>query len=147
MSYVPSSRRKEFISNAAPTHCPITGKPFSDPSDISVDHDHYITGKIRGIISRSANVLIGKAENHFYRMMSGQDPEELAILLRRAADYIEQDFSSMPYHWEGVKQEANRFARHPAQEQRKILIDLGISPCSNQAERKKQYMNNLKGKK
>jgi hypothetical protein len=70
--------------------CPICKKEISDPC---LDHHHKKkikgTGLIRGVLCRSCNVFIAKAENNCVRF--GISQIELPSILRNFADYLEKE--------------------------------------------------------
>lgn len=70
--------------------CPICKREISDPC---LDHHHKKkikgTGLIRGVLCRSCNVFIAKAENNCVRY--GILQIELPSILRNFADYLEQE--------------------------------------------------------
>lgn len=65
--------------------CALTGKPV-DPKDAVLDHDHK-TGECRGVLSRGANTMLGKIENH--RRIAGFSKDaDLARMLAGVVQYI-----------------------------------------------------------
>ena len=57
--------------------CAICKTKDKGPKDWHIDHDH-VTGKVRGVLCRHCNPMLGKAKD---------DPD----ILRRAADYLDND--------------------------------------------------------
>lgn len=65
--------------------CALTGKPLA-PADAVLDHDHK-TGECRGVLSRGANTMLGKIENH--RRIAGLSSDaDLARMLAGVVQYI-----------------------------------------------------------
>lgn len=142
MNYLPKSKATKFRDENKPTHCPITGR--KDPlNGWHIDHDHE-TGRVRGVISGEANLLIGKIENTAKRFCKCDNPIELSEWLLVISDYLSKDRYSKPLHWHGAKQLASKFARQPAADQKSELTCLGIEPAKNAKERKAQYLKYLK---
>lgn len=116
-------------------------------NDWVVDHDHQ-TGMIRGVISRQANILLGKIENCYLRMCKG-DKEFLPVTLEALASYL--DKSKTEYlHPVGAKQLANRFLRMKKAEQEQTLFELNaeksvVHSCTNAKERTSIYSSIIKG--
>ena len=122
--------------------CPILGIPLDDPV---LDHDHK-TGKVRGVISRQANTLLGRIENYLdHRVNSplsdwGVVENVLAFLSRS-----DLDSDLKPFHPEGLRQVCKRFAKMKKAEQIESLERLcemenvslsEIDKCSNSRKRK-----------
>ena len=67
---------------------PITKQPLVSPC---LDHAHDSSQQVRGVISREINVLVGKIENTYGRNIKYWCNVPLADILRRIADYLEQE--------------------------------------------------------
>lgn len=65
--------------------CALTGRRL-DPADAVLDHDHK-TGECRGVLSRGANTMLGKIENH-RRLAGFSKDSELARFLAGVVQYI-----------------------------------------------------------
>lgn len=135
--YIPQSKLADYRKSNMPESCPLLGHEDFSPV---VDHDHK-TGKIRGVVSLEGNALLGKVEN-FYRSRCVNSAHALADVLRKLADYIEQEQG--PLHPVGVRQLTKRFSRLSKQEQVSILNDLGVCKkelacCKNTKARTKLY--------
>jgi hypothetical protein len=118
--YLKHSDLQAFRKECTPPHCPILGTPDFDPV---VDHDHK-SGMVRGVISRTGNTLLGKAENHFNRMCV-QAVVDLPTALRNMADYLEQKDTGV-LHPKGLKQLTSRFRGKKKKEQLRILRKLDV---------------------
>jgi hypothetical protein len=135
MTYLPQSTLAKWREANKPERCPILN---SRVSDWVVDHDHR-TGFVRGVISRSANSLLGKVEN-FLRNRCGEKPEDYPRILRNLADYLEREKVNV-LHPVGLTQLCKRFKNYlTADEQHNVLLDIGaehtdLDKCRNAIQR------------
>ena len=144
MRYIPQNKLASYREKHKPTCCPILS---IKTNDWVVDHDHQ-TGLIRGVISRQANVLLGKIENCYLKMCRG-DKEFLPVTLEALASYLDGARSDV-LHPVGAKQLANRFLRMKKADQEKILLELNVeksvvNSCANAKERTIIYSSIIKG--
>jgi hypothetical protein len=144
MKYIPQNKLASYREENKPICCPILG---IKTNDWVVDHDHQ-TGFIRGVISRQANVLLGKIENCYLRMCKG-DKEFLPVTLEATASYLEGARTNV-MHPTGAKQLANRFLRMKKAEQEQTLFELNaeksvVNACTNAKERTNIYSSIIKG--
>jgi hypothetical protein len=137
--YLKHNQIAQFRNDFEPEVCPVFNEWVKD---WHLDHDHQ-TGLVRGVLSRNANVLLGKIENHFFSMCQG-DKDELPEILRRIADYL--DWPPMDVlHPVGLTQLTKRFARDlTVKEQVALLKELGaddenLNACKNEKTRKAYY--------
>lgn len=65
--------------------CKLTGEPLALENAV-VDHCH-VTGVVRGVLSRGANTMLGKIENH-RRLAGFKDDRKLALVLHNIVGYI-----------------------------------------------------------
>lgn len=83
-------RLRERILKKQGGVCAICGR---EPKIACLDHHHKKrikgTGLVRGVCCHSCNVLIAKSENNCIRC--GIPQKELPFILRKIADYLEQD--------------------------------------------------------
>ena len=136
--YVSQTELPQWREDNRPDFCPLFGIEEYDPV---VDHDH-VSGRIRAVISRESNAMLGKIEN-FYKTRGAKAVFSLPEVLRRMADYLEQE-SQGPYHPVGTRQVTKRFGRMSKTEQVVILDRLGAEPaaldeCKNSKDRTKLY--------
>lgn len=121
---------------------PIIQKKITDPC---LDHQHFGEQHCRAVLQREVNSFEGKVQNAFNRYMKHLTDDPLPDVLRRLADYLEQDYSQNPVHHTALTADVNKFKRLPAQEQKSTLEGLGIVPAINTVQRAKQYRNHLRG--
>ena len=112
-----------------------------------LDHDHK-TGKVRGVISNQANILLGRIENYLDHRVSSTLMAH--IVIRNLYHYILRNQQNNPFHPEGLRQVCRRFNTMKKDEQIRELLDLGISQetineCSNSRKRTNLYRKYLKG--
>lgn len=84
--------------------CPICKRPIDNPV---LDHQHKKrikgSGLVRGVLCRSCNVFIAKAENNCIRYAIGYD--KLPSVLRAIADYLEKDHTCYIHSSEKPKEQ------------------------------------------
>jgi len=120
---------------------PIIQKTITDPC---LDHQHFGTQQCRGVLQREVNSFEGKVQNAFNRYIKHLTADSVSTVLRRLADYLEQDYSQCPVHHTALTVDVNRFKRLSAQEQKRVLEGFGIIPGINISIRVKQYREYLK---
>lgn len=135
--YVSQSELAKWREDNKPGVCPLFGMVEFIPV---VDHDHK-TGRIRAVLSNEANAMLGKIEN-FYQTRGANAVYRLPVVLRRMADYLEQEQG--PMHPVGTRQVTKRFGRMKKDEQVAILKKhgaggLAIISCKNSKDRTKLY--------
>ena len=135
--YVSQSELAEWREANKPDVCPLFGMVEFIPV---VDHDHK-TGRIRSVLSNESNAMLGKIEN-FYKTRGANAVYELPVVLRRMADYLEQEQG--PMHPVGTRQVTKRFGRMKKEEQIAILKKHGagicdLIACKNSKDRTKLY--------
>ena len=135
--YVSQGELAEWRDDHCPLSCPLFGMTNFIPV---VDHDHE-TGRIRDVVSNEANAMLGKIEN-FYKTRGANAKYGLPEVLRRMADYLEQEQG--PLHPVGTRQLTKRFSRMKKEQQIAILKkhhadELAISSCKNSKDRTKLY--------
>lgn len=135
--YVSQSELAEWREANKPGVCPLFGMVDFIPV---VDHDHK-TGRIRAVLSNESNAMLGKIEN-FYKTRGANAIYKLPAVLRRMADYLEQEQG--PMHPVGTRQVTKRFGRMKKEEQIAILKKhgaggLAIISCKNSKDRTKLY--------
>lgn len=141
MKYLPSSRRDAYVCEHEGTRCPITNEVMSG-KNLHLDHCHR-TGFVRGCLSRGANTLLGKVENHFYGFMGERSKTLLIAYLARMIQYLNKGDTDV-MHWKGATEEVARFSRLSKDDQVFYLTFLGIEPAKNEKGRKDQYLKYLK---
>lgn len=90
--------------------CAILGEPVDKPC---LDHDHF-DGKCRGVIGSNINMFEGQIQKQWSKHMEGKTSLTMTEALRRIADYLEKDNSSMPLHGEivsSLKKSLNRWTK------------------------------------
>jgi hypothetical protein len=120
---------------------PITNKVITDPC---LDHQHFGNQQCRGVLQREVNSFEGKVQNAFNRYIKHLTADSVSIVLRRLADYLEQDYSQCPVHHTALSVEVARFKRMSAQQQKDVLMGFGIVPGINTSIRAKQFREYLK---
>jgi hypothetical protein len=137
--YLTHNQVARFREDFTPEECPIL---LRKSDDWCLDHDHQ-TGLVRGVISREGNSMLGKVENFYFKMCKG-DKEDLPLVLRAMADYLE--FPAMNVlHPVGLTQLTKRFSRGlTASQQLDLLKELGgldeiLEACNNTKTRKAYF--------
>lgn len=120
-----------------PDICPLLGIPLSQ-EDAVVDHDHK-TGKVRGVVHRQGNALMGKVENYYLRFMAKLDVGDLRQVLIRIVEWMETNYDHMPLHPDGAKKLVSQFRARKAKDQETFLEAVGIDPAKTGVERTKQF--------
>lgn len=120
---------------------PIINKAITDPC---LDHQHFGEQRCRGVLQREVNSFEGKVQNAFNRYIKHLTDESISDVLRRLADYLEQDYTQNPVHHTALTNDVNKFKRLSAQEQKQMLLALQIQPGINTVQRSKQYRDHLK---
>lgn len=93
--------------------CPVCAKPISlaqrstSGDGPALDHDHR-TGHIRGVLHRSCNGGIGKAESIVGRWITGSMQDEQAIIqdMQRMVNYLLQPNTDLIYYSHKTEEEA-----------------------------------------
>lgn len=96
--------------------CPICGKPIdlSERMAAALDHCHQ-TGLVRGVLHRSCNSGIGKADNAIGRWVCKKmDYAEIVPALERLVEYYKREPHPIIYH--GHKSEDDKRAVRAARE-------------------------------
>lgn len=70
-------------------------------TDPCLDHDHF-DGKCRGVIGSSLNMFEGQVQKLWSKHLEGKTKLTLSEVLRRLADYLEEDRSNKKFHGEIV---------------------------------------------
>jgi hypothetical protein len=142
MQYIKQSDLKDWRNKNSTNKCPITS---ADMEDCVVDHSHD-TGRVRGVLHRQSNVLLGKIENAWKRYVQKSSAVELPEALRNMADYLEKDDLDL-LHPYGATQLSKKFAVKKMQQQEKILLDLGLCKSDitdlNSKERTKLFRKKI----
>jgi len=141
IGYVPGKDLPNYRKENAPKICPILKAEGYEPV---VDHDHR-SGRIRGVVSREGNALLGKVENFFFTRCATLS-QDLPEVLRAMAEYLEQEQG--PYHPVGIRQVTTKFKNQPKPVQIKILEHRGIphsviKQCRNGKQRSVLYRKHL----
>lgn len=95
--------------------CAITHYPISLEKAV-LDHDHS-TGKVRGVLSRGANALLGKIENNFKRY--GLTFPEVAALGKNLGTYLSRNYDHNPLHPTHKTDEEKRIRRNALAKKRR----------------------------
>lgn len=66
-----------------------------------LDHDHF-DGKCRGVIGYALNMFEGGVQKLWSKHLETKTDVSFSEVLRRMADYLEQDHSRHPFHGEVV---------------------------------------------
>ena len=102
---------------------PVLAKPPIRPV---LDHDHK-SGRCRGTLENEMNAFIGKVENAYGRFLSHLTQESISAILRRLADYLEQDYSANPLHHTEIGKSVRSFRSMSADAQKDLLRSLGAA--------------------
>ena len=139
MNYLTQKQIPEYRAAHKPDSCPILG---NDQFEEVLDHDHK-TGRVRGVISNQANVLVGKIEN-FFKSRCAHSVNDLPTCLREIANYLEQQQG--PLHPVGLRQLTRRFKNKKKTDQIAILEEMGIDhqDCKNRTQRAELYRKAIK---
>lgn len=89
---LPEYRSRQLIDQN--NICPLCGQ-FILLDKAVVDHCHR-TGRIRSVVHRGCNSLLGKIENNFKRY--GLTLEQLKGICPNIHDYIHRDYQDHPFH-------------------------------------------------
>lgn len=112
---------------------PITKEPFKET--VCVDHCH-VTQHTRGALNRNSNAFEGLVFNAYKRCLSWVTNKPLPDLLRNLAEYLENDYSHNPYHPSFTKNLKTKFNQLNANNQNKVLEQLGGEGQGNLVKRK-----------
>jgi len=142
MKYIKQSDLRDWRNANSTNKCPISR---ADMEDCVVDHCHT-SGRIRGVLHRQSNVLLGKIENAWKRYVNKSSTIELPEALRNMADYLERENLDI-LHPYGATQLSKKFAVKKMQQQEKILLDLGFKKSDikdlNSRERTKLFRKKI----
>lgn len=123
--------RAEMLSNQSYT-CALC-KKSCDPSEAALDHDHK-SGRVRGVLHSSCNILLGKVENFTARY--GQAlirHDRLHDALSNMNGYIKRDYSENKLHY-----------RHKTPEDKLILKYKRLVKRSKKPETRAKYQALIK---
>lgn len=123
---------------------PILNQHFVET--VCLDHDHE-TMHVRAALNRNVNAFEGKVVNAYTRCLKWLTDVPLPVILRRLADYYEQDYSSNPYHPAFQKKLQVEFNKLKEAEKDKILNQFGYESGRNGADRKVIFKKLLLSKK
>lgn len=116
---------------------PILQQPFPNGT-ICQDHSHS-TQHCRGALHLQTNAFEGKVINAYTRCLKWLTDVPLPALLRNLAIYLEQDFSSNPYHTGWQKSVRTEFNKLNAKQMDEVLVSLGSSKGNNSTSRKQLF--------
>lgn len=116
----------------------LTGRVIEKPC---LDHDHT-SGYCRRILDYNSNQFLGKIESARKRFLYKFKDSEIPDILRRAAKYLEEDYTNNPVHPKYINILVSRFSRFNISKQEQVLLANGVS-ISDQGKTKelkiKQY--------
>lgn len=115
---------------------PILNEPFKEAPVL--DHDH-VSQHCRGVLNRNVNAFEGLVLNAYKRCLCWLTDKPLPEILRGLANYLEQDYSSNPYHPSFMKHLKAKFNKLNAQQQNNVLIALGSTKGANPKNRKELF--------
>lgn len=95
-------------------------------NDTVCDHDH-VSQNTRAALHRQVNAFEGKITNAYIRYLKWLTDKPLPEILRNLADYLEQDYSTNPYHPGWIKRVTTDFRKLKAKEQLDVLAELGYN--------------------
>jgi hypothetical protein len=119
--------------------CALLGEPVIKPC---LDHDHY-DAKCRGVLSSVVNLWEGKVQELWGRHVSEYTNTPLSVVLRRMADYLEEDRSSSKFHGETVaslKTYMKKLTKETIVRRGKDLLGIEIDPEADKAEQIRVYV-------
>lgn len=116
---------------------PILQEPFPSGT-ICMDHSHT-TQHCRGALHLQTNAFEGKVINAYIRCLKWLTDKPLPDILRNLAEYLEQDYSSNPYHNGWMKAVSTKFNTLREQQKDRVLVVLGGEAGKNAADRKKRF--------
>jgi hypothetical protein len=104
-----------------------------DPSEAALDHDHK-SGRVRGVLHSSCNILLGKVENFVGRYGQALKREgRLENALKFMSSYMTDDYSENPLHY-----------RHKTPEDKLLLKYRRLVKRSKKPETKAKYQQLIK---
>lgn len=104
---------------------PILKQPIK-LTDSVLDHDHR-TQHCRAVLHRQTNAFEGLVFNAYRRCLEWSSQVPLPQVLRGLADYLEQDYSSNPYHPGWIKRVETDFKALNANRQKYVLARMNAS--------------------
>lgn len=113
---------------------------------VVTDHDHD-TQHIRAALNRNTNAFEGLVVNAYKRCLKWLTDVPLPVILRNLADYLEQDYSHMPYHNHWLKRVKIDFSKLKESDKDKVLLSLSQQVGKNSVERKKNFQSALLSRK
>lgn len=123
----------------------LTGLPL-DSKDAVMDHNHK-THKVRGVIHRQANAVLGKIENMWTRYLKFWYPGTLPQFLRQCANYLEKPELDHIVHPGWLKGSLTRFNSLSEGRKRLVLMSMGLDEGGNASQRKEAFKKALKSKR
>ena len=115
---------------------PILNEPFKET--ICLDHDHS-SQHCRAALNRNSNAFEGLVTNAYKRCMGWLTDKPLPEILRGLALYLEQDYTSNPYHPSFLKKLKTEFNKLTARQQDQVLVELGSVKGNNLKDRKEKF--------
>lgn len=112
---------------------PILEEPFKEVTVL--DHSH-VTQHARAALNRNTNAFEGLVINAYKRCLGWLTNKPLPEILRNLAAYLEQDYSSNPYHPGFIKRLEVDFNKLKESRKDEVLVKLGYNPEVNSAKRK-----------
>lgn len=85
---------------------PVLGEPLRKPV---LDHDHA-DGHCRGVLSQCVNTWEGYITKYWMKYVAEYTDCSLSEALRRMADYLENDYSDLPFH-KNYRDDMTKFLR------------------------------------
>ena len=119
--------------------CALLGEPVINPC---LDHDHY-DAKCRGVLSGVVNLWEGKVQELWGRYVSEYTETPLSVVLRRLADYLEEDRLHSKFHGEAVaslKKYLKRLTKETIVRRGKEILGIDIDPDLDKAEQIRIYV-------
>lgn len=69
---------------------------YIDYEKAVLDHDHK-SGRIRSVLHRACNSLLGKLENNYRRF--GVTLDQLQVIAPTVYEYLQRDYNGNPFHY------------------------------------------------
>ena len=135
-------RVREVLVKEQQGKCAMTWIP-TDNKDYHLDHAHDDEQLVRGALHKQSNMCLGKLENLYNRYLSYWYKGTISDFLRDAADYLEKPKVYRWRHPGWMKKVQTKFNRLPAEQMKKVLVQVAQPEGRNLTERKASFKQAL----